>query len=72
METFINVKDVVSSIVFSFIGLIILGIAFIILDKLTPANLSVEILEKQNIAAAILVGALIIGLSLIIAMSIHG
>jgi len=66
------IKEVVSSVVFSVIGLVIFGIAFFVFDKLTPGDLSVEIIQKQNTAAAIVVGALAIGLSIIIAMSIHG
>lgn len=65
-------KEVVSSILFSIIGLVIFGIAFFVFDKITPGDLGVEIVQKQNTAAAIVVGALAIGLSIIIAMSIHG
>jgi uncharacterized membrane protein YjfL (UPF0719 family) len=72
MEHLINVKDVVASLVFSCLGLVMLGIAFYLFDKLTPGELWHEILEKQNVAAAIVVGALAIGLSMIIALSIHG
>jgi uncharacterized membrane protein YjfL (UPF0719 family) len=72
MENYIHVKDVVSSVIFSFFGLALFSLAFYVFDKITPGDLSAEILEKQNVAAAIVVGALVIGLSLIIAMSIHG
>ncbi|TAN40036.1 MAG: DUF350 domain-containing protein [Nitrospirae bacterium] len=72
MENLIHLKDVVSSIIFSFFGLALFGLAFYIFDKITPGDLSCEILEKQNVAAAIVIAAMIIGLSLIIAMSIHG
>lgn len=65
-------KEVVSSILFSIIGLVIFGIAFFVFDKLTPGDLGVEIVQKQNTAAAIVVGALAIGISIIVAMSIHG
>lgn len=72
MEHLINLKDVVSSVIFSFFGLLMFGVAFFIFDKLTPGELGDEILEKQNTAAAIVVGALVIGISIIIGMSIHG
>ncbi len=72
MENLINVKDLVASIVFSFFGLILFAIGFFLFDKLTPGNLGDEILEKQNVAAAIVVASLAIGISIIVGMSIHG
>jgi uncharacterized membrane protein YjfL (UPF0719 family) len=71
MEQFINAKDLVSSVVFSFFGIAMFGLAFFIFDKLTPGDLGCEILEKQNTAAAIVVGALVIGMSIIIGLAIH-
>ncbi len=72
MEAFINMKDVVSSVIFSLLGLILFAVAFYVFDRITPGDLWKEILEKQNTAAAIIVGALVIGISIIVAMSIHG
>lgn len=71
MEQFLNVKDLVSSVVFSFFGIAMFGLAFYIFDKLTPGDLGCEILEKQNTAAAIVVGALVVGMSIIIGLAIH-
>lgn len=71
MENLINFKDVVSSIIFSFFGLVLFGVGFYIFDKLTPGNLTDEILEKKNNAAAIVVAALIIGISIIVGLSVH-
>lgn len=71
MEQFINLKDLVSSIVFTFFGVLMFGVAFYIFDKITPGDLGCEILEKQNVAAAIVVGALVVGMSIIIGLAIH-
>ena len=71
MEQFINMKDMVASVVFSVFGLVLFGIAFYIFDKLTPGDLWDEILEKQNTAAAIVVAALVIGISIIVGLAIH-
>jgi putative membrane protein len=68
----INSLPILSSILFSVIGLVIYIVGFIVLDKITPYALWKEICEKQNIALAILVGAGAIGLALIIAAAIHG
>ena len=71
MENLINLKDVVSSVIFSLFGLVLFGVAFYVFDKLTPGDLGDEILEKQNTAAAIVVAALIIGISIIVGLSVH-
>ncbi|MDA8083497.1 MAG: DUF350 domain-containing protein [Nitrospiraceae bacterium] len=72
MDGLINAKDMVASVVFSVFGLVLFGVAFFIFDKITPGELGNEILEKQNMAAAIVVAALILGISIIVGMSIHG
>jgi uncharacterized membrane protein YjfL (UPF0719 family) len=43
-----------------------------LLDHLTPYHLWREINEKQNTALAILVGAMAIGIAIIVAAAIHG
>jgi putative membrane protein len=53
-------------------GLIVFGIAFAIIVKLTPFSMRKEIEEDQNIALAILVGSVMLGLAIIIAATIHG
>jgi putative membrane protein len=67
-----TLTPVVTSILFSVIGLGIYIIGFVVLDKLTPYALWKEICEKQNVALAILVGSGAIGLALIVAAAIHG
>ena len=56
---------------FAFIGIVIFVVAFFVLDKLTPYHLWNEIVHQHNIALAILIGALSLGLCLIIAAAIH-
>jgi uncharacterized membrane protein YjfL (UPF0719 family) len=60
------------SILFALVGVIVFWIAFIIIDKITPYNLWVEIVEKQNRALALVVAAMCLGISLIVAAAIHG
>ncbi len=72
MEALINTKDIVGSIIFSLLGLILFGLAFFVFDRITPGDLWKEILEKQNSAAAIVVAALVIGIAIIVGLSIHG
>ena len=60
------------SMLYAFIGVVVLLLSFIIIDKITPYNLWEEIVEKQNVALSIVVGAMAIGVSVIIAAAVHG
>ena len=57
---------VLSTIVFGIVGIGLAVVGFKLFDLLTPGNLETEIVQKQNIAAAILGGAIIIGICLIV------
>ena len=60
------------SILFALIGVFVFWIAFIVVDKLTPYDLWAEIVKKQNVALAIVVGSMCIAIGLIVAAAIHG
>jgi putative membrane protein len=62
----------VGSITFALIGVAIFWLCFVIIDKLTPYKLWEEIVEKQNMALGIVVAAMCLGISLIVAAAIHG
>jgi putative membrane protein len=63
---------VFNSIVFSVIGVVMFWISFVVIDTLTPYNLWKEISEDRNLALAIVVGAMSLGICTIIAAAIHG
>jgi putative membrane protein len=67
----IPVANVVSALVFTFLGILVFVIAFVIMDKVTPYHLWKEIVQEHNMALAILVGAMSIGICIIIASAIH-
>ena len=60
------------SILFALVGVLVFWISFIIIDKLTPYNLWEEIVEKQNRALGMVVAAMWLGISIIVAAAIHG
>jgi uncharacterized membrane protein YjfL (UPF0719 family) len=61
-----------NSILYSFLGIAILLVAFVLVEVLTPKhNLRREILEKQNIAVAVLAGFFMLAVAIIIASAIH-
>jgi len=62
---------VVNALIFAFLGIFIFVIAFLILDKMTPYDLWKEVCEQRNMALAILLGAMSLGLCIIIAAAVH-
>jgi uncharacterized membrane protein YjfL (UPF0719 family) len=63
---------IVSTLVFSIIGLVIFALAFWIVGKLTPFSIRKEIEEDQNVALGIIIASIIIGIGLIISAAVHG
>lgn len=59
-------------IVFTLIGIVIFGIAFLLVDKMAPFSIRKEIEEDQNTALGIVIAAIILGLAQIIAAAIGG
>ena len=59
------------SILYAIIGVIIFWLAFVIVDKITPYDLWREIVEKQNQAQGLVVAAMCLGISIIVAAAIH-
>jgi uncharacterized membrane protein YjfL (UPF0719 family) len=66
-----NFNMLVNALVFALLGIVIFVLAFALLDKLTPYALWKEIVEEKNVALAILVGAMSIGMCIIIAAAVH-
>lgn len=69
---YLNMKYVVASVVYSLIGIVILLICFVVIEKLTPENLWKEIIVNKNVALAILAAAFMIAIAIIISSAIHG
>jgi uncharacterized membrane protein YjfL (UPF0719 family) len=59
-------------VLFSVIGILLAIVGYRIFDMCTPGNLNKEILENKNVAAAIIGGAVIIGVCLIVAAAMLG
>lgn len=68
----INLLPIFNSILYSFLGIGILLVCYVIIEKLTPEKTWHEISKNQNVALAIIFGAFIIGISIIISAAIHG
>ncbi len=60
-----------NAIVYAALGIVIFVLAFAAIDWMTPYALWKEIVEDKKIALAILIGAMSIGMCIIIAAAVH-
>lgn len=59
--------SIASTAAFSGMGIVLAIVGFKLFDLVTPGKLDQEICEKQNVAAGILGGAVVLGICIIIA-----
>jgi uncharacterized membrane protein YjfL (UPF0719 family) len=71
MDLYVSLEALVSALIFVFAGLLVFHFVFRIAAKSAVASFRDEIVEKQNVALALLVGLLAIALSVIIAAAVH-
>jgi uncharacterized membrane protein YjfL (UPF0719 family) len=69
---FLKPAVIFGSVLYALIGVFIFWICFVIVDKVTPYNLWEEIVEKKNMALAIVVGSMCIAIGLIVSAAVHG
>ena len=62
----------VGSALFALLGVGVFWLCFVLIDKLTPYSLWEEIVEKKNVALAVVVGAMCIAIGQIVAAAVHG
>ena len=62
---------VLNGLIFAALGVLVFVIAFSLVVKLSPLNLWKQIGEERNVAAAILAGAVALGICWIIAATLH-
>ncbi|HET9056663.1 MAG TPA: DUF350 domain-containing protein [Chitinophagaceae bacterium] len=60
-----------NSVLYSFLGIAILVITFVVVEKITPQNLWKEIVDNKNVALAVMAGFFMLAIAIIIASAIH-
>lgn len=65
-----HARPLVDSIVYSIVGTAVLGLSFYVIEKVLPFSMRKEIAEDHNVSLGIILGAFVIGLSIIIAAAI--
>jgi uncharacterized membrane protein YjfL (UPF0719 family) len=63
---------VFGSMLYALIGVVIFWLCFMIVDKITPYKLWEEIVDKKNVALAIVVGSTAIAIGMIVSAAVHG
>jgi uncharacterized membrane protein YjfL (UPF0719 family) len=61
-----------TTIIFVAIGLVVFAVAFAIVVLVSPFSVKKEIEDDQNVALAVIIGSIIIGIALIISSAIQG
>lgn len=67
-----HARPVVDSLLYSVLGTIVLLGAFAFIERVLPFSLRKEVAEDHNVALGIILGAFILGVSLIISSAIRG
>jgi putative membrane protein len=65
-------QAIANMLLFVAVGIIAAVVGYKVFDKCTPGDLNKEIVENKNVAAAIVAGAVILGVSIIIAAAMVG
>jgi putative membrane protein len=67
-----QLQYILNSALYAGLGIAILVLAFVVIEKLTPRhNLWKEVVEKQNVALAIVAGFFMLAVAIIVASAIH-
>ena len=71
MDVAQTLTNIVLSLVFALLGFALLFIGYRVFDRLISSDINKCIFEEGNVAAAILAGAFVLGLAVIVALAIN-
>jgi len=63
--------ELFSTVVYSLLGFVLFIIAFVLMEKLTPFSIRKEIEEDQNVALAVIMAGITIGMAIIVSAAIR-
>lgn len=63
----IKLGEIISTVIYVLVGIGLLGMSWLLVEWITPFSLRREIEKERNLAIAVLMGALFLALSIIIA-----
>ncbi len=68
----LDLQHVLAVLIYSVLGIVIMVLAFVIIDWIHPRDIWGEIADKQNRAMAIVFGCMMLGIAIIIAAAVIG
>ena len=71
MVEYLKPAALIGTVLYSLIGVVIMFVAFLVIDKLTPYDLWKELCENRNQPIATVAAAFLIAIAIIIAAAIH-
>ncbi|HOP64293.1 MAG TPA: DUF350 domain-containing protein [Spirochaetota bacterium] len=67
MEWSAILYGVVDTVIYSLVGIVLMGLGFLLITFFTPFSIKKEIEDDQNISLGIIIGSVILGISIIVA-----
>jgi uncharacterized membrane protein YjfL (UPF0719 family) len=67
MDWSVILYGIFDTVVYSLIGIVLMGLGFMMISFFTPFSIKKEIEDDQNISLGIIIGAVILGISIIVA-----
>ena len=64
------IKGVISSAIYGILGIILMGLGFLVVNLVTPFSVKKEIETDQNTSLGIIIAGIIIGISIIVSSAI--
>lgn len=64
-------KQLAAATLFGAVGIVLYAVAYKVLKKGVPFSIEKEIAEDQNVALGIVMGAMMLGIAIIVAAAIH-
>jgi putative membrane protein len=68
----LDVESILGALIYSLIGIVLFSVAFLVIVKVAPFSIRKEIEEDQNTSLGIIIGAVILGISMIISAAVQG
>ncbi len=66
-----STAELISTLIYAGIGIGLCFLVYMLIDIMTPGHLAKQLAHEKNVALAIVVGAIMLGVSIIIAAAIH-
>jgi uncharacterized membrane protein YjfL (UPF0719 family) len=67
----LGLKYLISTVIYSFLGLLLFMAALYVIEKVTQFSVSKKVVQEGNVAVSIVVGSIIIAMGIIVSAAIH-